>query len=237
MPSAELADLLADTDRAIPLAEQHAAAEHERALDPTQSPNPFAAREQAENAAFAAARLKTLQPRLAARLQQVNAEEQVQAYLSKRAELTLERDALQQEFSATYQELCGKLLELFARLRDFQNRAQIALGNPPSGVAVLEAIQGAAVLEKCVLFDFDNQQVWPPPSGGFAAEFVQGMAAITARAPGPLWGDPGFREAKRAELTREGARISAFHEQQTREQEDRWNAEERQRFQQLQGGQ
>jgi hypothetical protein len=45
--------------------------------------------------------------------------------------------------------------------------------------------------DSCSSFTLDGQQqIWPPPSGGFAAEFVQRMAAMTARAPGPLWADP-----------------------------------------------
>jgi hypothetical protein len=233
--AAALGDLLAQLDRAVIAAAEHARAEHEKSLDPLAFPDAREARQSAEDAAFMANRLRTLQPRLLDAYTRTVERERVAAYLAKRAELAPERDRLEQEFTAGFPELCGKLLELFGRLRDFQNRARIALANPPSGVSVLEPIQGAAVLDKVTLFDFENKQTWPPPQANFASDFVQSMPLPLA--VGASWTDPATRERRRRELEAEAQRIGAFHEQQTREQESRINAEERERFQQQQGGQ
>jgi hypothetical protein len=92
--AATLANLLQQTDWAVPEAEQYAAVERDKSLDPMQSPDPRAARAAMEDAQFAVGRLKTLQPRLLARYQQVCQQEAVQEYLGKRSALAPVRDAL-----------------------------------------------------------------------------------------------------------------------------------------------
>jgi hypothetical protein len=49
----------------------------------------------------------------------------------------------------------GKLADLFARIRAFQQLVQQQLGDPPSGVSVLPALQGVRVLDTVVLPDFE----------------------------------------------------------------------------------
>jgi hypothetical protein len=62
--AAALGDLLAQLDRAVIAAAEHARAEHEKSLDPLAFPDAREARQSAEDAAFMANRLRTLQPRL-----------------------------------------------------------------------------------------------------------------------------------------------------------------------------
>ncbi len=74
----------------------------------------------------------------------VGRRETVARYLQKRAALAPERDQLQSEFITEYQaELSNKLIALFARVREFERKRAAQLGNPPSGVAVLEPIDVA----------------------------------------------------------------------------------------------
>lgn len=73
--ASDLADLLQQTDYAIIAASEHAKLENEKSLDPLQSPDPHAARQAAEDATFLANRLRTLQPRLLARYQEVVVQE------------------------------------------------------------------------------------------------------------------------------------------------------------------
>lgn len=129
--ASDLADLLRQNELAVVAAEEFARAEHEAALDPTVSPDPHAARQRAEDAAFAANRLKTLGPRLFAHFQKIYAQEQVQTYVAKFRELAPERDALAAELRATYRDAADKLVDLFTRVRAFEQRARQALGNPP----------------------------------------------------------------------------------------------------------
>jgi hypothetical protein len=84
--------------------------------------------------------LRTLQPRLLARYREVMNKEQVQNYVTKRNELAPERDALDQELRDAYQDAASKLINLFARISAFQQRAARELGNPPAGVGVLPDI-------------------------------------------------------------------------------------------------
>jgi hypothetical protein len=66
--SAVLATLIAETETVIVAADAHANEARERAHDPALSPNLAAARATMEDAQFASGRLKTLLPRLQARL-------------------------------------------------------------------------------------------------------------------------------------------------------------------------
>ena len=125
--ASDLADLLRQNELAVVAAEEFARAEHEAALDPTVSPDPHAARQRAEDAAFAANRLKTLGPRLFAHFQKIYAQEQVQTYVVKFRELAPERDALAAELRATYRDAADKLVDLFTRVRAFEQRARQAL--------------------------------------------------------------------------------------------------------------
>jgi hypothetical protein len=67
----DIAVLLQETATAISEAEQTATVEKEKALDPALSPDLKAARAAMEDAIFAVGRLRTLQPRLEARYQQI----------------------------------------------------------------------------------------------------------------------------------------------------------------------
>jgi hypothetical protein len=226
-----LADLLEQTDLAVIAAEEFAKTEHERALDPTQSPEPRAARQAAEDAAFMANRLRTMRPRLLARLQQVTQREELEAYRAKQSELAPARDALERELATVYPDAASKLVDLFARIRAFQQRAQRELGNPPPAVSVLSALD-VRVLDNCVLPEFahPDRNVWPPPSS-FAAAFAQSMESIGVPPhPGQHWNDPAVQERRRAELLAEQARDAAYHEQAAREQDARQNRELREQF-------
>jgi hypothetical protein len=226
VPAHDLANLLQQVDYAIPAANELAKLETEKSLDPLQSPDPHAARQQAEDATFMASRLRTLRPRLLQRCQQIAAQEEIEAYQAKMAQFATERDALEQELADTYQEAAGKLVDLFARIRTFQQRAREALGNPPANVAVLQPIK-AQVLDKVQLFGLDNTQLWPPPSN-FAAEYVQSM--FVPPCPGAGWSDPAFQERRRTEIESEQHRLAVHHEQASRVQEEQRNREERERF-------
>jgi hypothetical protein len=93
----------------------------------------------------------------------------------------------------------AKLVDLFGRIRDFQQRAQQALGNPPSGVGVLSALDGVRLLDKIVLphFEHPGRNIWPKPST-FSASFAQQGMSFD-RHPEQFWSDPEIQERRRAE--------------------------------------
>ena len=211
MTSSALANLSQQLGFAVIAADEFAKAEAERALDPTQCPDPVAARTAAESSAFMANRLKTMQPRLASHFQKVYAAEKVQTYLVKLRELAPLHNALQQELRATYEQVTGKLIDLFQRIREFERRVGQQLGNPPPNVDVLRPIDSLRVLDKVTLPDWSNldRNLWPPPSN-FAASYVLGMGI--PQHPGPMWCDPSYQERVAAERQQERERMAAHYE-------------------------
>ena len=72
-----------------------------------------------------------------------------------------------------------------------------------------------------------NQQLWPlKSSGSFAAEFAQSMIAPH---PGAAWSSPENQQQRREEALRERQRMADYYAELTKTQEERQNAEERER--------
>ena len=204
--------LLQQVEWALPLAEDFARSEQETALDPLAVPDAREARQRSEDAIFACNRLKTLQPRLRSRHLQAYQQEAVGKYLAKLAEFAPQRDALAQELHDTYAAATAQLLDVFTRVRDFEQRARSALGDPPPGVDVLERID-TRVLDKTVLphWHHPDQSVWPP-FNSFASDFALSMGVPSH--PGPLWSDPAVQERRRVEIAAEQQRM-ALHAEST----------------------
>jgi hypothetical protein len=96
-----------------------------------------------------------------------------------------------------YQLLVGKLVELFERLRDFQQRARTALGDPPASVPVLAPINGAALLDKIKLVALaDGKELWPPPSIPLGVTLAQGMKFAFDPRFSSEWGNAKLQEAR-----------------------------------------
>jgi hypothetical protein len=225
--ASELAALLQEAERACAAAADCAAVEAEKALDPTQYPDPVAARNMAESAAFMSNRLKTMQPRLAAHFEKVYAAEQVQAYLARLRELRPEHELLQRELHDTYQEVTDRLVGLFTRVRAFEARARQQLGNPPGGVDVLNPIDGVRLLDKVVLpvWQQPDRNLWPPP-----ADFSAFAASVVIPSVGSAWADPVVQERQRAERAAEQERMARHYAAQAAEQLERENRQLRENF-------
>jgi hypothetical protein len=94
---AEMDDALAESDKAIDTARA-------KALDPVQSPDPKAARETIAAVEFAAARLKSLKPRLSERYVLVRHAEELLLWGRRYDKLEPQRDALAEELANLYRE-------------------------------------------------------------------------------------------------------------------------------------
>jgi hypothetical protein len=226
-----LQNLFFQLERALPAAAEYARLENERALDPTQAPDPHQARQSAEDANFLSNRLASLKSRLSVACARQIEKETAAAYLEKFNQFLPEHDALEQEFAEQYQLLVGKLVELFERLRDFQQRARTALGDPPASVPVLAPINGAALLDKIKLVALaDGKELWPPPSIPLGVTLAQGMKFAFDPRFSSEWGNAKLQEARITAAQREAERTAARFRQMTVEQEQRQNEEEKQRF-------
>jgi hypothetical protein len=226
-----LQNLFFQLERAVVAAAEYARLENERALDPTQAPDPQQARQSAEDANFLSNRLASLKPRLSVVCARQIEKETAAAYLEKFNQFLPEHDQLQQEFAEQYQLLVGKLVELFERLKDFQERARTELGNPPAGVPVLKGIDGAQLLDKCVLLDLDTAKtLWPPAPIPFGVIVSEGMKFGFDPRFSSDWGNPKLREQRAVAAQAESEATARRYKQMEIEQTTRLNEEERARW-------
>ena len=241
--SSALAALLQETEAAIVAADEAAKQLAERALDPVLSPDPVEARTAMEDAAFAANRLRTLRPRLQARLTEVQAEERLAQWRDDYEAQKVARDALASELRELYPEVVAKLTDLFARIAANDEELSRLHVARPAGVALhlnsaeLEARNLDAysrdnppLAEKLKLPDWDDptKLVFPPPQTPLAVLAAQSMA-FAPHSGENWWQD---REARAASQRAENERVAAYNEEQHRRREERENAEERTRVEQ-----
>jgi hypothetical protein len=232
--SANFYALIEETTAAITEGETTAAQEKERAFDPALSPDPKLARERMEDALFKVGRLKTLLPRLQKLACEVRAREEIVAFAVKRDALQAEGDALEQELDETYCEYAERIVDVFRRASAFRDRVRQELPPVPPGVAAFRQFDDsvARLLKNVALVGLDGkQQVWPPPElswNATAAAFAQSMIVPH---PGSAWADPDVQQRRRAAVMAEQEQIGAYHEQATKQQEERLNREERERAQ------
>src|SRR6516165_4751650 len=94
--STDVAALLDELEAAVVTAEQTAKLEHDRSHDPSATPDPVAARQVMEDAAFRVGRLKTLLPRLRHRYQSAIAQQNEEEAQARAEPIIAARDALVQ---------------------------------------------------------------------------------------------------------------------------------------------
>ena len=164
-------------------------------------------------------------------------QEEVAAYEAKRDKLQNEGDALASELRDTYRECATRIIDVFELAKDFQARAHRTLGYPPSGSDTLRKFDNAVerLLEKVVLLNFVGEQIWPTPQASLGVAFVESMqfpshTAGVGGVVGPGWETEEVREQFRARHDQEQERQRAAYTAMGKEQEDRINAEERERF-------
>jgi hypothetical protein len=230
--SANVEALILETASAIADGENAAAAERERAFDPVVSPDIKAAREQMQDALFKVARMKTLLPRLEKLSGEVRAAEEIAAFTIKRDALQSDGDAIETELVETYSEAARQIVDVFARASAFRDRVRQELPAVPSGVAQFRkfAPSVSRLLGDVVLVALDDgrHKLWPvKSSGAFAAEFAQAMTVPSH--PGSDWGSAEVRAQRRKVVEAEQAGIARHMAEATQQQEDRLNAEARER--------
>jgi hypothetical protein len=236
----QIADLVVDVEDAVAAAEATAKLENERALDPTMSADPADARAAAEDATIAAGRLRTMLPRLQARLAGVQARERLARWRASYEALRVERDALAAELREVYPAAVARLVDLLGRI----TINDVAIGKlhlaRPSGVSShLRTAEQAArdidgfcasapsITKLLQLPDFrDSANLAFPPRSSFA-----GAYAAAARAPAPHGGADWWKDgdARAAEQAAESERVAGYYAEQARSRAEREATEERAR--------
>jgi hypothetical protein len=131
--SADVEALIAETEAAIATADVAAEAERVRALDPIASPDAAKARAAMEDAAFTRERLRTVMPRLHARLKHVVAAEYAAKWEPDFKRVEADRDALAAEMREVYSAAVARLVDLFQRAAECDRECSRINGAAPYG--------------------------------------------------------------------------------------------------------
>ena len=163
------------------------------------------------------------------------------AWLPEYDVLMRQRDALAEELSEVYPDAVAKLVDLFHRINgNDEELSRLHQARPP-GVTLhllsseLEArgLDGfsrdmPSLRTAVQLFDWSSgQQIWPPRRQSAQSAFAAAVPVDDARFSAN-WAQDNERRA--AAQRAEQQRVADFYARVTREQEDRENAEARERF-------
>lgn len=185
--SSSLAALIAKTEASISRADAAVSAERERALDPTRSPDPKAAREAMQAAEFSRERLRTVLPRLRNRLRQVQAAEHSARWTLEFKRVEVKRNELASEFAELYPKLVAQLVDLFRRIEAVDTECSRVNGSAPAnqnrylfGVELsarnLEGftMNNPSIAQQLQLPDVEDsgRMAWPPPQLSLAAVYA-----------------------------------------------------------------
>jgi hypothetical protein len=190
-----VAALIAEIETAIVAADEAAAAEREKALDPLTSPDASKARATMEDAAFWRDRLRSVLPRLKARYEEIYAANYMAQWRDDYEALKVKRDALAVELREVYPDFETKIVDLFARIAANNEELSRLHQARPADVAL--HLLGAELVArglgaftrsepsitatlKLPTFEPGERLAWPPP---------QPLGAVSF-APVRLGGDP-----------------------------------------------
>jgi hypothetical protein len=249
LSSTALAQLLAENDAGIVAAEQAAVAARDFAYDPTASPDLAAARQHMDNTPLLVGRLRTLRSRLGSRYRQAYLDEQAAQWRALAADITNEGTALAEEMRAVYSDAAARLVDLFARIADYNTRRdELYAQRPdcisdqlpdPEKLARDGGITTPSLLEATKLIDLaTGKEIWPPPQVPIGVVMTQAMPGLfVSRDPdahGSDWWKAAERRAaaQRLDNERTAARLLEMDKQQT----ERRNREERESWRAAHGG-
>jgi hypothetical protein len=244
--ASELSELVAETELAIVTADETVSSERADAADLISTPSAEAAQaaiSRADAAQINRDRLRSALPKLREKLSAALVEEAKERWLAdyKRVRQQLDNAAT---LFGSYIEHAEAIVRLFAVAAEVDKEVSRINGSAPDGVHLrlrsveLEArnldrfsLDDPSLAATVELRDWNHsgQKLWPVQNpNSFAAEFASSM--VVPPHPGAHWADPEVVARRRQEAEREQQRIGEFYEQQTAAQEQRQNAEEKERF-------
>jgi hypothetical protein len=179
---------------------------------------------------------------LQARFQKVHDQEQATAWLAEHDARKHERDALAGELREVYPDVVTKLMDLFVRITANDEALSQLHRVRPTGMTQhllsaelhargLDSFTGdtPSLLTSVYLFDWDSgRQNWPPQRPPMAVAFAATMVPTYGRRCTADWWMNN--EQRAAEQRAERQRVTDYYERTKKEQEDRQNAEARERF-------
>jgi hypothetical protein len=233
--TADLAALIEETEAEIANAEKQRTIEATLALDPKE------ARQVAAHATFVANRLRALLPRLQAHYEQACEQARVDEYEAAAQVLDEESIRLADALREIYPAAVDKLSSLFARIVAHRGRISALHQRRPPGV---ESVRDPELIARNLdrfdrelpslltvvhLCDWTNGgEKWPPPQPSIAGAFAATAMPTYDRRFTADWAKENERRA--ATQRAEQQRMADYYARLTQEQEERENAEARQRF-------
>lgn len=227
----ELSELIAETELAIIAANETVSSERAQAADLISTPSPEAAQQaisRAEAAKINHDRLSGVLPRLRDRYTEALAIERRDRWLSDYKKVEAASDKLREEYNAIHQ----AYLSAKAKRDDLIRRMaacdlDVKRVNTIAGDLGIWDRQLEPLLEPT-----QPERTWGAPriaNGGLAVACAQSMAPQPTYNPAD-WSKPEVQSRRRAEVEKQHREIGEFYQRETEQQENRINAEERERF-------
>jgi hypothetical protein len=244
--SEALYEIINATELAIATAQQTIDSERASAADLICTPSAEAAQHaisRAEAAQMNRDRLNSALPNLRKKLSAALREEAKEKWLADYRRVHQRRDEAVALFR-DYQKHAEAIAQMFALAEVVDKEVSRINSNAPDGeLRRLHSVElearnitefsrdNPSLSETVQLRDWNSsgKSLWPcTSSGSFAAEFASGMAA-------PIydpadWSKPELQLRRRAEVERQHHEIGEFYQRETEQQEQRLNAEERERM-------
>jgi hypothetical protein len=199
--SADLAGLIAETEATITRADATAEMEHTKALDPMLSPDAKAAREAMQDAEFARDRLRTVLPRLQARLTEVLEAEEFARWLPQQRAVEARRNELAAKLRELYLPFVEKIVPLMLEIETVDQEIwrvnQAAPYKAKTGAYLLHSVEHEArgpsasrlrqlqIMKDLRLPNWEGGElpVWPPHRPPTAAAIAPMPGGVRASPP------------------------------------------------------
>jgi hypothetical protein len=222
--------LLVDATNAMDIAEKDVVRVTKQALDPLEVADPNRARAMLESATFSRDRLKSLLPRLQARLVEIEAAEYLKQWEASFREVEKERDAVAEEFRQTYPRIVVELVELLAVMKATDERCSQVNGQAPIGTTgrLLSTELTArgrhgfsrddpAIAQVLQLPEFEHsgKMAWPPKQPPLSVALVEQQQFAQPHLGNEWWkGQKQYADIVRADQERLIANYDTLKEQQ-----------------------
>jgi hypothetical protein len=230
----DLADLIQETTSAI---DQTAKAEREKALDPTLSPDPTAARAALNEAEFMCGRLRTLLPRLQQRYADIEAQEYLARWTTDRDPVEVRRDKAARKFERV-RSLISEMAAIFTEAEEVDRDVSRINGSAPSGQRHLQQVELIArnlasfsssdrsIVASTTLLGWDGKAAWPPRKPSIATIMAEPLPYSPRCSADWASARAGADAARPDAVNKEQQRIEAYYREETRLQDERRHRED-----------
>jgi hypothetical protein len=241
--AAELTELIRETEVFVQASLDVAEAERIRSLDLVQCPDPGEAHQRIVAARLSAERFSASLPKLRDKLSTALAaetndrwsadyrkvEQKLNAAVTAFEGFSQHAEAIAQMF-ALAEQVDRAVSDLNGRAPDNEHRRLRSVELTARGMSGFTR-DNPSLASTTALPDWDHsaRTVWPPRPSTTLAVMAAGM---TVPHPGPAWSTPEVQAQRRAEAEKENAQMAVYHDQAAKDEQDRINRQEVERFRQ-----